>query len=47
MAVGIPFYYFSGALFQGKNIVINIVFAAAVAVLFAFFKKRYFEKIEV
>jgi uncharacterized membrane protein YdjX (TVP38/TMEM64 family) len=44
-AIGIPFYYFSGELFQGRNFLINLIFAAALVCLLIFFKKRYFEKL--
>lgn len=43
-AIGIPFYYFSGELFQGRNFLINLGLAVAVVILFTFFRKRYFEK---
>lgn len=42
MAGGLPFYYFAGELFQGRNIFINIIFVLTAVVLFMIFKKRYF-----
>lgn len=44
IVIGLPFFYFTHALFEGKNMIMNIIFIIGMIVLFVFLKDRYFEK---
>ena len=41
LAIGIPFYFFVGSIFSGKNLIFGIITAAILALIIYKFKDRY------